>query len=133
MTRLCTLLALLVVAGACSRSRPPGSASDPPTLCVQNAAAAVGMITAELGPVTWRVEPGQTQCKPISAAIVGLPLRAVSFGGGLRGPVLYQAQLPGLSSTCWHWRLTDSSTSQTDLAPCEERQQDTTREAPRGA
>ena len=125
MKLACTLLALLLVAAACSRNRAASGSATSPSLCVQNAAAAVGMITAEMGPVTWRVQPGQTVCRPISPAIASLPLRAVSLGGGLRGPVRYQAQLPGLSSTCWHWRLTDSPVSQNDLVPCDARQQGT--------
>lgn len=122
MKRL-TVVLLLAAACAPSPDGEDGPAPERPRLCVENATAAYGAITARAGLVRYHVLPGQTECKPLSSP-GPLPLRAATIGGGAAGPLNYAATLNVAGYRCWRWRLTDSPASAADLGPCPSEFQD---------
>lgn len=126
MRRALGLIAVPLLVAACSRSRQVNNSPSVPTLCIENAAAAVGTINAATSVARWHVLPGQTECKPIPAAAPTIIVRAESIGGGAAGPVRYQTRVPN-GPGCWHWRLTDSASSQESLWGCDQQQADSAR------
>jgi hypothetical protein len=111
---------LLLCLAACGPFFRPGGepASTPQVLCVENAAVAYGNLIAHAGPVRFDVMPGQQVCKRVMGTGAYVALRAVTTGGGLRGPRSYAERLPIGGYDCWRWRLTDSPASSADLGPC---------------
>lgn len=118
LRRLCLPL-LLPVLAACSRHPRPGDAPElTPTVCIENAAAAVGTINASSGQTRWHVLPGQTECKVVGPLTPTIVLQAVSIGGGATGPARFATRVPS-GPGCWHWKLTDIS-GPGNLLACEE-------------
>jgi hypothetical protein len=115
------LMAVLLLAAACgpalSRGDGEGEAPERLQLCIENATAAYGAITARAGMVRYDVMPGQTQCRPLMTP-GPVTLRATTIGGGAAGPMRYAATLQAAGYRCWRWRLTDSPASAVDLGPC---------------
>lgn len=115
-----SIAAALLFATACasaSRGGEDEAAPEPLRLCIENATAAYGAITARAGLVRYDVMPGQTECKRLGT-IGPVDLRATTIGGGAAGPRRYAATLQTAGYRCWHWRLSDSPASATDLGPC---------------
>lgn len=116
-----SIAAVLLFATACasaSRGSEDEAPPEPLRLCIENATAAYGAITARAGLVRYDVMPGQTECKRLGT-IGPVDLRATTIGGGAAGPRRYAATLQTAGYRCWHWRLTDSAASATDLGPCQ--------------
>ena len=113
-------MAVLLLAAACGPAMS-GNEDEPaperPRLCIENATAAYGAITARAGQVRYHVIPGETQCKALVSSGT-VELRASTIGGGVAGPLRYAATLQPFGSGCWRWRLTDSPASAGDLGPC---------------
>lgn len=113
--------AVLLLATACGpgmgRGDEDGAAYEPPRLCIENATAAYGSITAHAGQVRYHVMSGRTECKPLATSGT-VALRATTIGGGAAGPRTYAATLQPAGYRCWRWRLTDSPASAADLFPC---------------
>ena len=119
------LTALLLLAAACA-GNPEGEDGPPPErtrLCIENATAAYGAITARAGMVRYHVLPGQTECKPLLNP-GPLSLRATTIGGGVAGPMRYATTLQASGYRCWRWRLTDAAASAADVGPCPSEFQD---------
>jgi len=118
MKRLALVLALCA---ACGPLRPGEERTGEPPLrlCIQNDASAFGNIIARAGLVRFDVMPGQEVCKPVTLTGADIPLRAVTTGGGLAGPVSYAERLQPAGARCWRWRLTSSPASAADLTPCD--------------
>lgn len=114
MKRLTALLLLAACAG-----NPEGEDGPPERtqLCIENATAAYGAITARAGLVRYDVLPGQTECKPLLNP-GPLSLRATTIGGGAAGPMRYATTLQVSGYRCWRWRLTDAAASAGDIGPC---------------
>lgn len=113
------LTAALLLATACA-GNPEGEDEPPPEprrLCIENATAAYGAITARADLVRYHVMPGQTECKRLSSP-GPIALRATTIGGGAAGPMRYSATLNASGYRCWRWRLNDSPASAADLGPC---------------
>lgn len=108
MTRALALIGLALATAACARSRHVSDSPTSPTVCIENAAAAVGSITATTEGVRWHVLPGRTECKPVRFTSQEIVLQAESIGGGAAGPARYQTRIP-FGPGCWHWRLTEQS------------------------
>jgi len=113
-------VALLLAASACGAFRRdqdnPGAQSL--RLCVQNATAGYGNITARADLVRFDVMPGREVCRIVPAAGPSLVLQASTVGGGTAGPLNYATRLTTGAGGCWRWRLTDSPASAVDLTPC---------------
>jgi hypothetical protein len=90
------------------------------TVCIENAAAGYGNITAHVELTRYDVMPGQTVCKRVNTASPRARLTAITMGGGAAGPIRYAMELPSSAPGCWRWRLGASQASQTDLVPCPE-------------
>lgn len=115
-------LVVFALAACAHRGQIPASRSSP-TLCIENAAAAVGAVNAASGVTRWHIAPGQTECKVIVGATTNIVVQAQSIGGGAAGPVRYQTDVqsgPG----CWYWRLGDTNAS-SSLWGCEQQRSDT--------
>jgi hypothetical protein len=90
------------------------------TLCVTNRSESVGTIRVWVEQVrTLTVGSGRRECKPVHRVTVPLNLRAESMGGGLGGPIRYDAQITSQEASCWEWVLGNASTSEIRLFPCE--------------
>ncbi|HEX6037125.1 hypothetical protein [Longimicrobium sp.] len=111
---------LLFLAACAARERDRNEpAPEPFRLCVENATAAYGALTARAGLVRFDVLPGERVCKPLIVTGGAIALRAETIGGGAAGPQRYAEQLQPGGSRCWRWRLTDSPASSVDLMPCD--------------
>jgi hypothetical protein len=119
MKRLSTVLLLSLAACAAREGDENQPAPEPLRLCVENATAAYGALTARAGLVRFDVMPGEQVCKPVIATGAAIELRAQTIGGGARGPLRYTERLQPGGSRCWRWRLTDSPASSIDLVPCD--------------
>ncbi|HEV3051257.1 MAG TPA: hypothetical protein VGX50_13165 [Longimicrobium sp.] len=117
MKRLMTVLLLAAACGPAVSGNEEGNAYRAPRLCIENAAAGYGSITARAGMVRYHVMSGQTQCKALTSTS-SVALRASTIGGGAAGPRTYAATLQPGAYPCWRWRLTDSPSSSADLGPC---------------
>lgn len=121
MPRWSTLLLVPVALAACARRGPVAASPSSPTVCIENAAAAAGAITAAAGMTRWHVLPGQTECKTIVGGSTSIVVQAQSIGGGAAGPLRYQTRIqtgPG----CWYWRL-ENTPGPGSLWGCEQRRQ----------
>lgn len=119
MKQLYAFLLLSLAACAARNGDEDQPAPEPLRLCVENATAAHGAITARAGLVRFDVMPGERVCKPLIATGASIALQARTIGGGARGPLRYAERLQPGGSRCWRWRLTDSATSSMDLMPCD--------------
>lgn len=119
MKRLPAFLLLTLAACAARPGDENRPAPEPLRLCVENATAAYGAITARAGLVRFDVMPGERVCKALIATGAAIDLRARTIGGGARGPLRYAERLQPGVSRCWRWRLTDSPASSLDLVPCD--------------
>lgn len=123
MKRLTTVLLLAAACGPAVSGNEEGAAYQAPRLCIENATAGYGSITARAGMTRYHVMSGQTQCKPLTSSS-SVALRASTIGGGAAGPRTYAATLQPGGYPCWRWRLTDSPASAADLGPCPSNLQD---------
>lgn len=119
MKRLHAFLLLSLAACAAREGDENNPAPEPLRLCVENATAAYGALTARAGLTRFDVLPGERVCKPIILTGGSIPLQARTIGGGASGPLSYAERLLPGGSRCWRWRLTDSPASAVDLMPCD--------------
>lgn len=116
---LLPLLALnLTACGPFFRSSPQADANAL-RLCVQNATAGQGNVVARVGLVNFNVMPGQEQCRPVALTGSFLPLTASTTGAGVAGSLSYAERLYPGTTACWRWRLTNTRSAPTDVAPCD--------------
>lgn len=99
MKRL-TIVLLLGAACGPAVSGNEGGAYQAPRLCIENATAAYGSITARAGMTRYHVMSGRTQCKPLTSTS-SVALRASTIGGGAAGPRTYAATLQPGGYPCW--------------------------------
>lgn len=109
MTRL-FLFALPFLLFGCASSREGDEATppEPMTVCIEN--ATVGRqanFIAKARTVTFNVDAGKTVCKNLNEYGGKVPLSA----GG------YSAEIDPFTSSCWHWKVMNTSTS---LLTCED-------------
>lgn len=119
MKRILAFLLLSLAACAAREGDEDGPAPEPLRLCVENATAAYGALTARAGLVRFDVLPGERVCKPVILTGGSIPLQARTIGGGAAGPQTYAERLQPGGSRCWRWRLSDSPASAVDLMPCD--------------
>jgi hypothetical protein len=121
--RLTSAILLPLLVSACAGQRRPSDAArarEALTLCVANRSESLGTIRVWVDQVrTLTVSSGRRECKPIRRVSTPLRLFAESMGGGMGGPVRFQAEITRMDAPCWEWVLGNSSTSEIRLLPCD--------------
>lgn len=118
MHRLATAILLVALAACLPYRKGEGDGGAGRTrVCIQNATAGYGSITARVGLLRVDVMPGQEICRNVLEVGAGTQLTARTIGGGSNGPLSFRATLPGGSTGCWLWVL-DNMRVYDNVRPC---------------
>lgn len=117
MHRLALAIALAALAACLPYRKGQGEGGGRTRVCIQNATAGYGSITARVGMVRVDVMPGEEVCRNVMEVGGGAQLTARTIGGGANGPLTFRASLPGGSTGCWLWVL-DNTRVYDNVRPC---------------